>query len=152
MKSRPNGYLLIVFAFVITVIVLVGAVPGPDEQPSKSQRNNEIEHLIYSLNGPDLYRAHCAPCHGADGKGKGPVTPALKDLLPDLTTIAQRNGGVFPTEHVRSIIAGRNVTVAHGSREMPIWGEIFHQVQDDRDYGDIRLQNVTEYLRSIEEK
>jgi mono/diheme cytochrome c family protein len=151
MKSRPNGYLLIVFAVVITVIVLVGAVPRPDD-PAKSQKDKEIERLIYSLKGPDLYRAHCAPCHGIDGKGNGPVAPALKDPLPDLTTIAKRNGGLFPVEHVRNIIAGTDVMIAHGSREMPIWGEIFHQVQDDRDYGNVRLQNVMDYLRSMQQK
>lgn len=151
MKSRPNGYLLIAFAVVITVIVLVGAVPGPDD-PVKSQKDKEIERLIYSLKGPDLYRAHCAPCHGIDGKGNGPVAPALKDPLPDLTTIAKRNGGLFPVGHVRNIIAGTDVMIAHGSREMPIWGEIFHQVQDDRDYGNVRLQNVMDYLRSMQQK
>lgn len=151
MKSRPNGYLLIAFAVVITVIVLVGAVPGPDD-PVKSQKDKEIERLIYSLKGPDLYHAHCAPCHGIDGKGNGPVAPALKDPLPDLTTIAKRNGGLFPVGHVRNIIAGTDVMIAHGSREMPIWGEIFHQVQDDRDYGNVRLQNVMDYLRSMQQK
>lgn len=151
MKSRPNGYLLIVFAVVVTVIVFVGAIPRPDD-PAKSQKDKEIERLIYSLKGPDLYHAHCAPCHGADGRGNGPVAPALKDSPTDLTTIAQRNGGVFPVAHVRSIIAGTDVMIAHGSREMPIWGEIFHQVQDDRDYGNVRLQNVMEYLRSIQQK
>lgn len=152
MKSHPNGYILIIFAFVITVIVLLGAAPGRDEQAAKSQKDKEMERLIYSLKGPDLYHAHCAPCHGLDGKGKGPVAPALKDPLPDLTTIAQRNGGVFPVGHVRSIIAGTDVMIAHGSREMPIWGEIFHQVQDDRDYGNVRLQNVMDYLRSMQQK
>jgi hypothetical protein len=34
---------------------------------------------------------------------------------------------------------------------MPIWGTIFHQIQQDRDYGEVRLQNVTDYLKSIQQ-
>jgi hypothetical protein len=29
-------------------------------------------------------------------------------------------------------------------------GPIFHQVQEDRDYGEVRLQNLTNYLKSIQ--
>jgi hypothetical protein len=35
---------------------------------------------------------------------------------------------------------------------MPIWGPIFHQIENDRDYGNIRLKNLTDYLRSIQQK
>ena len=96
------------------------------------------------------WKAKCASCHGAEGKGDGPVAPALATALPDLTTIAQRNGGVFPTARVRKIIVGDESVLGHGSREMPVWGPLFHQVEEDRDYGEVRLQNVTEYLKSIQ--
>jgi hypothetical protein len=33
---------------------------------------------------------------------------------------------------------------------MPVWGPIFHQVEEDRDYGAVRLHNLTEYIRSIQ--
>jgi hypothetical protein len=51
---------------------------------------------------------------------------------------------------VRKIIAGEEQILGHGSREMPVWGPIFHQVERDRDYGEVRLQNVTDYLKSIQ--
>jgi hypothetical protein len=35
---------------------------------------------------------------------------------------------------------------------MPIWGAIFHQVERDRDFGEIRLQNLINYLESIQQK
>lgn len=150
MKAHPNSYLLFALAAVFMLMV-VGAVVGPQEQ-AKSQKPQDIERLIYSLKGPDLFRAHCAPCHGSDGKGNGPVAPALKDPLPDLTAIAQRNGGIYPEERISKIIGGDEVLIAHGSREMPIWGMIFHQVENDRDYGNVRLHNVTEYVKSIQQK
>lgn len=150
MKRQRSAYHFFSMAVVFTVVALVGAASF--DEYAKSQKQKEVERLIYSLKGPDLYKAHCAPCHGADGRGSGPVAPALKDPLPDLTTIAQRNAGVFPAERIRSLISGDEVLIAHGSREMPIWGPIFHQIENDRDYGHVRLQNVTEYLQSMQQK
>ncbi len=149
--NRPNGYVLILFFIVITVLALVGAA-RPYDDPAKPAADKKIEPLIHSLDGADLYRAYCASCHGTDGKGHGPVVPALSVRVPDLTTIAQRNHGLFPAERVRGIIAGDDVFAAHGSRDMPIWGPVFHQVENDRDYGNIRLKSVTEYLKSIQQK
>jgi hypothetical protein len=83
-------------------------------------------------------------------KGNGPVAPALNVKPADLTSIVQRHGGVFPSKLVRDIIAGDDVILAHGTRAMPIWGPIFHQVEWDRDLGNVRLQNVVKYLESIQ--
>ena len=87
---------------------------------------------------------------GSKGKATARSAPALTTKMPDLSTISQRSGGVFPAARVRKIILGDEVILSHGSREMPIWGKIFHQIQQDRDYGEVRLQNVTDYLKSIQ--
>lgn len=157
MKSpRPNSLLLLGCAALITLIVLLGAPhsaiknSATAQEPSEQVQQREFERLIPSLKGPDLFRAYCAPCHGSDGKGGGPVAPALKASLPDLTTIVQRHGGIFPEKRIQDIIAGDEIIVGHGSREMPIWGPIFHQVENDRDYGHIRLKNLVDYLKSIQ--
>jgi mono/diheme cytochrome c family protein len=42
------------------------------------------------------YKDNCASCHGASGKGDGPVHSFLVKPPSDLTTIARRNGGKFP--------------------------------------------------------
>jgi hypothetical protein len=60
--------------------------------------------------------------------------------------------GVFPEKWVTELIEGPESVLAHGSREMPIWGPIFHQIENDHDYGQVRLKNVTDYLRSIQQK
>lgn len=104
------------------------------------------------LDGEKIFRSYCAACHGVNGKGDGPAAPALKTALPQLTTIAKRNGGTFPTARVRSIIAGDGVPAAHGSRAMPVWGPIFHQIDYDQDLGNVRLKNVTEYLITLQQK
>jgi mono/diheme cytochrome c family protein len=72
--------------------------------------------------GKTEYYAKCAVCHGLSGKGEGSFGEVLKVNMPDLTTIAKRNGGVFPVERVKMVIDGRATPRAHGTSEMPIWG------------------------------
>jgi hypothetical protein len=45
---------------------------------------------------------------------------------------------------------GEEVIASHGSREMLIWGPIFHQVESDVDRGNVRLENLLKYLESIQ--
>jgi len=33
-----------------------------------------------------------------------------------------------------------------------VWEPIFHQVEEDQDFGDVRLQNLIKYLGSIQQK
>jgi mono/diheme cytochrome c family protein len=73
--------------------------------------------------GKAEYDANCMVCHGAKGKGDGSYGELLKTKLPDLTTLAKNNGGVFPYSRVYEVVDGRQEIKAHGSREMPIWGQ-----------------------------
>ena len=68
------------------------------------------------------YENSCSGCHGADGKGGGPITPVLNKTPTDLTILAKRNNGVFPVSAVYDTIYGIMTIIAHGSRDMPIWG------------------------------
>lgn len=72
--------------------------------------------------GKTEYYAKCAVCHGLSGKGEGSFGEVLKTQMPDLTTLAKRNGGVFPLDRVVMNIDGRATPRAHGTSEMPIWG------------------------------
>ena len=147
-RSKTGVYVMVLQAAVLLAGLFAAATTVPDDK-AKSQQHDP-GRLIQSLNGADIYRAHCASCHGVSGKGDGPVAPALNTKLSDLSTISQRSGGIFPVGRVRKIINGDELILGHGSREMPIWGSIFHQIQEDRDYGEVRLQNVTDYLKSIQ--
>lgn len=146
--TKASVYFMGLQGAVLLAGLFAAASTAPDDKVKT--KTDQPRRLIHSLKGDDIYRAYCASCHGVTGKGDGPVAPALTTKMPDLTAIAQRNGGVFPTDRVRKIIAGDEIVLGHGSREMPVWGPIFHQVEEDRDYGEIRLQNVTEYLKSIQ--
>jgi mono/diheme cytochrome c family protein len=74
------------------------------------------------------FQSSCASCHGTDGKGKGPVSGQLKVPPSDLTILAKNNNSVFPTNAVYETIYGSKTVAAHGTREMPIWGERFNPI------------------------
>jgi|SRR5208282_4814957 len=85
--------------------------------PATGAWSQNIDH------GKFEYQDGCASCHGIDGKGAGPVSSQLKVLPADLTVLAKKNGGVFPLNSVYQTIDGRKIIAAHGTREMPIWGD-----------------------------
>jgi mono/diheme cytochrome c family protein len=133
----------------IALIYASRAIAPTSAQPTRA-RQQQSQQLIRSVEGPDLFRAYCASCHGVDGKGNGPAAPALKATVPDLTLISQHNGGVFPEARMQRIIQGVGTISSHGSREMPVWGPIFHQIEDDIDRGNVRMDNLVKYLESIQ--
>jgi mono/diheme cytochrome c family protein len=106
-----------------------------------------------SLTGQQLYASYCAVCHGADAKGGGPFAPRLKVWPPDLTQLARKNGGAFPSLHVAEVIDGEFQKPAHGSSEMPIWGPIFRSVAHGRnDSAQRRINRLVKYLESVQQK
>jgi mono/diheme cytochrome c family protein len=46
------------------------------------------------------YLSSCAPCHGRNANGKGPLADQLKVEPIDLRQLAKMNGGVFPMNAV----------------------------------------------------
>jgi mono/diheme cytochrome c family protein len=139
---------------MFALLLLCGLALAQTKPPAGQQTQNvkEYERLIYSVKGPDLYRAHCAVCHGSDGKGDGPLAPALKAKPADLTALAKNSGGNFPANRVGKFITGEEVSLSHGTREMPVWGPIFHQIEEDRDFGNVRVKNLVKYLETLQRK
>lgn len=137
---------LAIQVLVLLVSVVVSA--------SAQIRNQREPPPIRPVDGTSIFQNYCAACHGLDGRGNGPVSKALKREIPDLTRLSQRNDGAFPSIHVQTTImfGADDLLPAHGSKEMPIWGPIFHEIDFDQDLGNVRLENVTKYLESIQRK
>lgn len=105
--------------------------------------------------GRTIYLEACSPCHGDDAKGDGPVAGSLKRRPPDLTRLAERNGGEFPRQLVLDVVTGKRQVPAHGDREMPVWGTAFSRESAGATVGAAiytqrLLSGVTQYLESIQ--
>jgi mono/diheme cytochrome c family protein len=132
--------------FLSLVLLPAVLLPAARKQDKTSSARNTVE-------GAKIFQYHCAACHGTDGRGHGPASVALKHPVPDLTLISQRSGGKFPYQRVKGVIEGNEPgLVAHGDREMPIWGPIFHEVESDQDWGEVRLDAITKHMASIQQK
>ncbi len=105
-----------------------------------------------SPSGRDIYMDRCSACHGEDGKGNGPAVGALKVAPADLTLLAKRNSGVFPAERVKNVVGQWVEISAHGSREMPIWGDLFFpKTTAVEQAANERFKLLATYLESIQQ-
>jgi mono/diheme cytochrome c family protein len=77
--------------------------------------------------GGGLYAQYCASCHGATGHGDGPTADSLKTPPGDLTQLAGRWGTPLDRERLAAFIDGRDAPRAHGSPDMPVWGERLYE-------------------------
>lgn len=103
--------------------------------------------------GKETFLKYCASCHGADAKGDGPAAVALNPAPSDLTTLAKRHHGEFPSGYVGALLKfGRNL-VAHGSDDMPVWGSRFRDLDPIKDpTGQHHVDDVVAYIESLQVK
>ena len=102
-------------------------------------------------NGKQMYGNYCAPCHGTDGRGHGPVANSLKAQPTDLTGLAKANHGKYPENHVVSIVKFGSEVPAHGSAEMPVWGPILGTMSKvNPQEKELRTTNLSRYLETLQ--
>jgi mono/diheme cytochrome c family protein len=111
---------------------------------------------VAKLDGDELYSNLCAVCHGVGAKGDGPAVSALEKAVPDLTVLAISNDGVYPNRHIENVIFGRFRVVAHGTVDMPVWGEQFEYVHPGWStfprtvYAEERVRALGAYIESLQ--
>jgi mono/diheme cytochrome c family protein len=104
--------------------------------------------------GQELFRQHCAACHGDDGTGNGPIAKILTVAPADLTEISKRANGIFPASRVAEIImfGGK---IGH-SQMMPIWGIVFSREggggKIGATYSRRAVTELKRYLETIQKK
>ena len=120
--------------------------------PAQKRLIGEQAHVPYTPadSGEKMFRAYCASCHGVSGKGNGPVASALRGKSADLTQLAKRHQGVFPSEWVARVIE-KGTVAAHGSSEMPVWGRELSRVSNhDEQIQLLRVHNLVSYIETLQ--
>jgi mono/diheme cytochrome c family protein len=129
-----------------------GLVVSAQEQAKKTIKHVPVTATSPS-SGQEMYKAYCAVCHGADGKGNGPAASALKVPPTDLTQLSKKNGGKYPDLKVAATVRGEDNIPAHGTAEMPVWGQLFWDMSHGHE-GEVqqRVSNLTKYVESLQAK
>lgn len=131
----------------LAVAAFVGAaVPAFPQAP---KIKHETAPITRSDSGSEMYAAYCAACHGKTGKGDGPAAPALKTGPSDLTMLATKHEGKYPSASVEQVLTGVRELSAHGSSEMPVWGPVFKKLPGD---ARLRVYNLTKYIETLQTK
>lgn len=122
----------------VTALVLIG---GCAKAPADS--------------GAELFATHCASCHGRYGEGDGPMAADLGRSIPDLRYLAARNGGSFPQDRVTAIIDGREIIKGHSDRQMPVWGDVFVELEgannSSKAQAQAKIRALVDYLATIQQ-
>jgi hypothetical protein len=111
-------------------------------------RDSTGPRFRFEKNGP---LAKDVVCHGNDLKGSGPVVYPFR-APPDLTTLARRHSGEFPDAYVSNVLRNGVVMPAHGPAEMPIWGADFTMEGLGETQVALRIKNLRNYIKSLQEK
>jgi mono/diheme cytochrome c family protein len=99
---------------ILVAVILLAVAVVAEAQPSEVIAGGELE-----------YRRNCAVCHGIDGRGDGIMRQYLTVPPANLREMAKNSGGKFPFWEVYHKIDGLSEVRAHGTRDMPIWGDRF---------------------------
>lgn len=137
-----------------TLVVATGLCLAQDNTQTKPEVKQTPIKQTSAASGKEMFTQYCAPCHGADGKGKGPAASAMKAAPTDLTQLTKTNEGKFPANHLASVLKfGSGPASAHGSADMPVWGPLFQSLDKYHDTAvQQRISNLVNYIESIQAK
>src|SRR5205807_6088800 len=114
---------------VILMIISTLLIAAQTAAQTTTQNPPVLKHVPITNapanSGKEMYTSYCAVCHGKTAKGDGPAASAMKTPPTDLTVLAQKNGGKYPSAHVAAVIRGQETLASHGSQDMPVWGRLF---------------------------
>jgi len=136
---------------IALLVALPFGILATGGSPHAWAQSNDGEKAPQQETGSEIFARHCAPCHGAEARGKGPVSPALNTPPADLTRIAARHEGVFPSAKVADVIRTGGGVLGHGTLEMPAWG-VFFSEKANPTVGRTRISELVRYIESLQEK
>ena len=134
--KRGHGPLLVFAAIgLVTGITLSQiACRTPASGPSTAAMNTLATHEGY-----ELFAAHCAPCHGATGGGRGPAAIAL--------SVAPRD---FWHERFRYVSTLNGVPTEEDLIQSIRYGRRFGEMPANPQLTDTELRTLARYIREIQ--
>lgn len=142
---------------VFASVLLLGALLSP---PATIHVDAQTPEPQASANPPqrtagrDVFRNYCATCHGPTGRGDGPLADSMRRKPANLTEIAKRNGGTYPSDLVFRTIDGRQPVRGHGGPDMPVWGDAFARstVGGNAEAVRQKIESLVKFLETIQVK
>jgi mono/diheme cytochrome c family protein len=139
------------FTTLLMLCLLPGLTVGTRASQEKTPQKIP-DTASTSPSGAELYRQHCATCHGTDLQGNGPFPPPYREP-PSLLTLSRRHGGKFPEAYVTRVLRNGVTLPAHGPAEMPVWGAEFAATNGlDEAQVALRIKKLSSYLKSLQAK
>ena len=135
------------FAGIVAAVLTAGVLLAPGLVTAAA-----AQQYTQNTSGSELFRTYCASCHGTTARGDGPLASAMNRKPSNLTEIAKRNGGLYPSELVFKVIDGRQAVRGHGGPDMPVWGDVFTRSRDAGDAERVKavIESLVEYLGTIQ--
>lgn len=147
---------------IVVVSVLVIGIAGSGCMQPKDDDSAENTDVSASTAGQNLdpiaqgraaYMKYCQSCHGASATGDGPVASLLKVPPADLTQLTTKYGS-YPVDKVYNTIDGRQAPGSHGTRQMPVWGNVWTDREGGADAEERitrQINELVEYLRTVQQ-
>ncbi len=105
--------------------------------------------------GEKYFLRYCASCHGTNGTGDGPVAKSLTKPPANLRLLSEKFGSPLPVARLANLIDGRDAVRAHGSAEMPVWGERLYATGEgergELGIGEV-IGKIVAYLDTIQDR
>jgi mono/diheme cytochrome c family protein len=105
--------------------------------------------------GEKYFVRYCASCHGISGTGDGPVAKSLAKPPTNLRLLSDRYGSPLPAARLAQLIDGRDAVRAHGTSDMPVWGERLYAMGEgergELGIGEL-MGKIVAYLETIQDR
>ncbi len=149
--GNPARAIVTAAAMLAAILLSPLAVTPASEQEPTAQPQTEMRQRV---TGGEVFRTYCATCHGRSGRGDGLLASSMQRKPADLTEIAKRNGGEYPSEIVFRTIDGKTPVRGHGGPGMPVWGDAFARSHDGGDATTVkeRIDSLVDFIRTLQVK
>jgi len=149
-RLAPTAGLVAVALLAAALFAPIAVLPAAAQEPA-AQPQTEMRQRV---TGGEVFRTYCATCHGPSGRGDGPLASSMRRKPADLTEIAKRNGGEYPSEIVYHTIDGKTPIRGHGGPDMPVWGDAFARSRDGGDAVAVkeRIDSLVNFIRTLQVK